>query len=181
MLHNMDACQIAQTGRGYLQVGNNEVYDLFQAGWSGAPYSEECRKAVAQMINLDGTPCSVKNTFVKETFENEKEITQLQAITKYIAYFAKEHNYRAGKRLWMNPLPKYLYLEDIIEENKEKKDVYKRQLQLFQAKVPYCSCLYSPRQEVLLLQKQYCIQYIRKSNQIKSHCLYLSIFPSSCV
>ena len=40
-------------------------------------------------------------------------------------------------------------------------------------------CLYSPRQEVLLLQKQYCIQYIRKSNQIKSHCLYLSIFPSS--
>ena len=93
MLHNMDACQIAQTGRGYLQVGNNEVYDLFQAGWSGAPYREECRKAVAQMINLDGTPCSVKNTFVKETFENEKEITQLQAITKYIAYFAKEHNY----------------------------------------------------------------------------------------
>ena len=109
MLHNMDACQIAQTGRGYLQVGNNEVYDLFQAGWSGAPYREECRKAVAQMINLDGTPYSVKNTFVKETFENEKEITQLQAITKYIAYFAKEHNYRAGKQLWMDPLPQYLY------------------------------------------------------------------------
>ena len=122
MLHNMDACQIAQTGRGYLQVGNNEVYDLFQAGWSGAPYREECRKAVAQMINLDGTPCSVKNTFVKETFEHEKEITQLQAITKYIAHFAKEHNYRAGKQLWMDPLPRYLYLEDIIEEKEEKKE-----------------------------------------------------------
>ena len=61
------------------------------------------------MINLDGTPCSVKNTFVKETFEHEKEITQLQAITKYIAHFAKEHNYRAGKQLWMDPLPRYLY------------------------------------------------------------------------
>ena len=95
------------------------VYDLFQAGWSGAPYREECRKAAAQMINLDGTPCSVKNTFVKESFEHEKEITQLQAITKYIAHFAKEHNYRAGRRLWMDPLPKYLYLEDIIEENKD--------------------------------------------------------------
>ncbi|MBN2927540.1 MAG: hypothetical protein JTJ12_08960, partial [Eubacterium sp.] len=80
------------------------------------------RKAAAQMINLDGTPYSVKNTFVKETFENEKEITQLQAITKYIAHFAKEHNYRAGKQLWMNPLPRYLYLEDIIEENEEKKE-----------------------------------------------------------
>ena len=57
--------------------------------------------------------------------------------------------------------------------------LYMLTLSPFQAKVPYCSCLYSPRQEVLLLQKQYCIQYIRKSNQIKSHCLYLSIFSSS--
>lgn len=140
MLHNMDACQIAQTGRGYLQVGNNEIYDLFQAGWSGAPYREECRKAVAQMINLDGTPCSVKNTFVKETFEPEKEITQLQAITKYIAHFAKKHNYRAGKRLWMNPLPKYLYLEDIIEENKEKNKDKKEDKKGKEQRIPQLFC-----------------------------------------
>ena len=76
-----------------------------------------------------------KNTFIKETFEHEKEITQLQAITKYIAHFAKKYNYRAGKRLWMDPLPKYLYLEDIIEENKEenkekKEDEYMLEIQL---------------------------------------------------
>ena len=29
------------TGRGYLQVGNNEVYELFQSAWSGATYMEE--------------------------------------------------------------------------------------------------------------------------------------------
>ena len=36
MLHKEDAAFITQTGRGYLQVGNDELYELFQSGWSGA-------------------------------------------------------------------------------------------------------------------------------------------------
>ncbi|MCG3056435.1 hypothetical protein KZ287_30150, partial [Escherichia coli] len=32
---------ITVTGRGYLQVGNNEVYELFQSAWSGAPYQQD--------------------------------------------------------------------------------------------------------------------------------------------
>lgn len=38
MLHKPDAAYITQTGRGYLQVGNDEVYEQFQSGWSGAVY-----------------------------------------------------------------------------------------------------------------------------------------------
>mgnify|MGYP000789833563 FL=1 len=38
MLHKEDAAFITQAGRGYLQVGNDEVYELFQSGWSGAEY-----------------------------------------------------------------------------------------------------------------------------------------------
>lgn len=36
-----DAAFITQTGRAYLQVGNNEIYELFQSAWSGAPYLPE--------------------------------------------------------------------------------------------------------------------------------------------
>ncbi len=36
MLKTPDAAEITQTGRAYLQVGNNEVYELFQSAWSGA-------------------------------------------------------------------------------------------------------------------------------------------------
>ena len=39
-----DAAFITQTGRAYLQVGNNEIYELFQSAWSGAPYSNEVDK-----------------------------------------------------------------------------------------------------------------------------------------
>lgn len=41
ILKNSDAAFITVTGRGYLQVGNNEIYELFQSAWSGAPYMED--------------------------------------------------------------------------------------------------------------------------------------------
>lgn len=41
ILKTPDAAQITQTGRAYLQVGNNEIYELFQSAWSGAPYTPD--------------------------------------------------------------------------------------------------------------------------------------------
>lgn len=41
MLHKPDAAYLTQAGRCYLQVGNDEIYELFQSGWSGAVYDEE--------------------------------------------------------------------------------------------------------------------------------------------
>ena len=41
MLHKPDAAFITQAGRCYLQVGNDEIYQLFQSGYSGAPYEGE--------------------------------------------------------------------------------------------------------------------------------------------
>lgn len=38
VLHKPDAAYLAQAGRAYLQVGNDEIYELFQSAWSGAPY-----------------------------------------------------------------------------------------------------------------------------------------------
>lgn len=40
MLHKPDAAYLTQAGRCYLQVGNDEIYELFQSGWSGAVYDE---------------------------------------------------------------------------------------------------------------------------------------------
>lgn len=36
-----DAASITQPGRAYLQVGNNEIYELFQSAWSGATYNPQ--------------------------------------------------------------------------------------------------------------------------------------------
>ena len=57
MLHKPDAAYITQTGRGYLQVGNDEVYELFQSGYSGVPYEDTGdanQPEIASMLSLAG-------------------------------------------------------------------------------------------------------------------------------
>ena len=56
MLHKPDAAYLTQTGRGYLQVGNDEVYEQFQSGWSGAVYDAEggSSKNGAVLLDLQG-------------------------------------------------------------------------------------------------------------------------------
>ena len=51
MLHKPDAAYLSQAGRGYLQVGSDEVFELFQSGWSGATYDE---------TDLDGTQIAAR-------------------------------------------------------------------------------------------------------------------------
>ncbi|MCJ1996485.1 type VII secretion protein EssC [Lactococcus piscium] len=41
LLKTPDAAHITNPGRGYLRVGENEVYDLFQSGYAGVPYDPE--------------------------------------------------------------------------------------------------------------------------------------------
>lgn len=57
MLHRQDAAYITQAGRCYLQVGNDELFELFQSGYSGAPYvqdGDEYKADVAKMLTVNG-------------------------------------------------------------------------------------------------------------------------------
>lgn len=56
MLHKPDAAYITQAGRCYLQVGNDEIYELFQSGWSGAVYDSNADGSgeIATMITTTG-------------------------------------------------------------------------------------------------------------------------------
>lgn len=57
MLHKPDAAYITQAGRCYLQVGNDEIFELFQSGWSGAVYDDKKdggKSEIATMITATG-------------------------------------------------------------------------------------------------------------------------------
>lgn len=53
MLHKPDAAFLTQVGRGYLQVGNDELYELFQSGWSGAVYDDSGQSILSSTALLD--------------------------------------------------------------------------------------------------------------------------------
>ncbi len=66
MLHRAEAAYITQAGRGYLQVGNDEIFELFQSGYSGATYDESLgnkKLVVAQMLDPVGKVDLVGNHF----------------------------------------------------------------------------------------------------------------------
>lgn len=64
MLHRPDAAYITQAGRCYMQVGNDELFELFQSGFSGAVYDDESgslKSDIAHMISMTGKTALVGN------------------------------------------------------------------------------------------------------------------------
>ena len=51
------------------------------------------------------------------------QLTQLQVVKRYIIDYANKEKYQKGKKLWLEPLPNYLYLED-LKKIKEKQPIY---------------------------------------------------------
>lgn len=105
ILKNGDAATITVTGRGYLQVGNNEVYELFQSAWSGAPYKEEVLEGeddVALITDLGLYPLSGIATNVKK---KSSGLTEMEAVTAKIAKINSDLGIQKVASPWLEPLP----------------------------------------------------------------------------
>ncbi len=92
MLHKPDAAYITQAGRCYLQVGNDEIYELFQSGWSGAVYDEDAAQVhteIATMLTLNGKTAIVgSKTKIKR--KEDARIKWLMLLTKILCTALKE-------------------------------------------------------------------------------------------
>lgn len=110
MLHRPEAADLTGAGRGYLQVGNNELYELFQAGYSGAPCAEnEEQDRKVAMVSLTG------KRYEGNKKDNRKLSIQLKAVSDYINSWAGQLGYEKAKELWMQELPEILSLEEAIK------------------------------------------------------------------
>ncbi|KMK95778.1 type VII secretion protein EssC [Rossellomorea marisflavi] len=110
ILKNSDAAAITVTGRGYLQVGNNEVYDLFQSAWSGAPYQEDSYEAedeVAIVTDLGLIPLSE----VSSSPGGQKDVqSEIDAVVDRIEEMQSAMNIEKLQSPWLPPLADRLYL-----------------------------------------------------------------------
>lgn len=102
-----DAASITQPGRAYLQVGNNEIYELFQSAWSGAVYSEEESGAVVDdrvyIINELGQG-ELVNGEVNGSQGEQIKATQLDVVIDEIKKVFLRMNIPPVKRPWLPPL-----------------------------------------------------------------------------
>lgn len=95
MLHKPDAAYITQAGRCYLQVGNDEIYELFQSGWSGAVYDKnmsENSSAPATMLTLTGKTALVGSRTKMKRKEKER-VEWYDGIIKTVNYIFSQSEY----------------------------------------------------------------------------------------
>ena len=120
MLHTPDAAEITQTGRAYLQVGNNEVYELFQSAWSGADYQPDkddmgIEDHTIYLINELGQ-YEILNEDLSglEDADEIKEVpTELDAIVHNIQLLCEEKDIPPVPQPWLPPLKERITLEEL--------------------------------------------------------------------
>lgn len=126
-----DAASITQPGRAYLQVGNNEIYELFQSAWSGATYTEGKKgtetDARVYLINELGQGELVNGEARQGNGSDKIQATQLDVVIDEIAKVFDEINVPPVKRPWLPPLSQkilspYTLKPDEIR-NREKEEI----------------------------------------------------------
>ena len=121
MLKRPDAAELMDTGRFYLQVGYNELFELGQSAWSGAPYypSEKVKKEKDESISvIDINGHTLKSVKISSKQSKQKNINkQLDVITEYLRDIAEEEHIKV-RPLWLDPIPAIILMEEIKEKYK---------------------------------------------------------------
>lgn len=116
MLKRPEAAELTDTGRFYLQVGYNELFELGQSAWAGAPYYPSDKVVVDKdnsVVVIDKNGHAVKSAKLdvnRAKFGDAKK--QLDVITEYLRKIAEEEGIKV-RPLWLEPIPANILVKDI--------------------------------------------------------------------
>jgi S-DNA-T family DNA segregation ATPase FtsK/SpoIIIE len=127
ILKTPDAASITQAGRAYLQVGNNEIYELFQSAWSGAIYAKEQDKEVTldnrvYLVNDLGQRMLVNQDLGGSKAEKAARETQLDATISHIHEVYEKEEAVAVRKPWLPGLKPIMVSPHMVGEEREMGD-----------------------------------------------------------
>ena len=116
MLKRPDAAELTATGRFYLQVGYNELFELGQSAWAGAPYIPADKFEVQKdesVVVIDNLGKVIKQA----AFDKKKNLKinpskQIDEITNYLSLLAAEEKIES-RPLWLEPIPAFIYIDEL--------------------------------------------------------------------
>lgn len=115
MILRPDAAKITQPGRAYVRVGADEIFELVQSFWSGAPYVGKRTELIdmgnqVRIVEMDGSKLI---TVEDEKTRFHSEINELEMVSKYLTLLAKEHEIPKMPCPWLPELPRNILFKDI--------------------------------------------------------------------
>ena len=119
MLHRNEAAELTVTGRAYLQIGNNEKFELFQTAYSGAEYTpveNDDADSSAVILNKYGEKIQYEMPAVRP----ESKISQLDAAVTYISGICRKEKIKPAVKLWLDPLPDIIEISSVLSSSERK-------------------------------------------------------------
>ena len=123
VLRRPDAAMLKDTGRFYLQVGYNDIFEIGQSAWVGAQYNP---KDKYQKEKDNGVVIIDKNARVLKEVKPNINIANSEKNQKQIEYLvniAKKEGIKS-RPVWLEPLKENIYLQEL--ENKYDTTDYKK-------------------------------------------------------
>ena len=119
LLKKPDAASIVEPGRAYFQVGNNEIYQLFQSAWSGAKkyVDDDISNEDIEIseVSIEGRRKVIYSS--KDNNKGKEQITQLDETINYINKVFFSNGFKRVDDCWIPPLKEVIYIKDLIKEN----------------------------------------------------------------
>jgi S-DNA-T family DNA segregation ATPase FtsK/SpoIIIE len=119
MIGHPEASKITVPGRGYVKVGDDEIFEPVQSYWSGAPYNPSAKTETVssvQITTLDLGGARHKCEPLEKTpgFIPD-EISEIKATIKFLESYVKEHNLNRAKPIWTPKLKDVIPLEEVLD------------------------------------------------------------------
>ncbi|QLY81487.1 type VII secretion protein EssC [Clostridium intestinale] len=117
------AANIVEPGRAYFQVGNNEIFELFQSAWSGAKkYDDDDvsqRDIDISQVLIDGSRKLIYSSKDDEKKRDGKP--QLDIVIEAINEEARRNGIERIQGPWLPALKEIIFIKEIIGEFSEDK------------------------------------------------------------
>lgn len=163
-----DAAYITQAGRAYLQVGNNEIYELFQSAWSGAEFSEDGVKKTKDnrvyLLNDLGQGELLNEDLSGAGEDGGIRATQLDVTIDYLKELFEKEGAEKVRRPWLPSLLQVLAspLGSITDEEDWKEIVPYDRTRPVRLAIPF-GMIDIPEEQ---LQKEYSVNLAREGNVV---------------
>ena len=108
------AAEIKEPGRCYLQVGNNEIFELFQSAFSGEIVDEDKEKEQMDICISEVALSGKRKTVFeqKQKKEIQESHTQLENAIEYIAEYVKNNNMECSEDICLPELKERIEFPD---------------------------------------------------------------------
>ena len=127
LLKRPEAASIKETGRFYLQVGFDEIFEIGQSAWCGAKYNptERILKTYEDdIIFIDNNGNTIKK--INDKVESENQVDNGEQLTNIVKalYNISERNGITSTQLWLPSLNPTTYIADLIKKYNFKSESY---------------------------------------------------------